>query len=392
MTAIRLARAFTGRAEDRQVRRLLPRPRRRAARARRLGRDDASACPTAPACRRRWRARRWWRAFNDRRRGRGAASRAEGEAIAAVIVEPVVGNMGVVPPADGFLDGLRELTAAHGALLIFDEVITGFRLAYGGVQTLFGIRPGSHLPRQDHRRRPAARRLRRARATSWSNSRRSAPSTRPARSRGIRSRSRPGLATLELLDEPGTYEQLEALGARLEAGSAGGAASATAHAAASTASARCGRCSSASTRCATPTSARACDTARLRPLLPGHARARHLPAAVAVRGGVRLARPQRGRHRRRRVRGGRSSDRRALRGRLTAAGTIPWRNRSPIAPTAMQLPGARLRVRRDRRPVGGARRLLPRPLSRHRAAVHAAADLRGHGRRAASLALVAETV
>ena len=61
--------------------------------------------------------------------------------IAAVIVEPVAGNMGVVPPAPGFLQCLRQLTLDHGALLIFDEVITGFRLRYGGVQEAFGIQP-----------------------------------------------------------------------------------------------------------------------------------------------------------------------------------------------------------------------------------------------------------
>jgi glutamate-1-semialdehyde 2,1-aminomutase len=61
--------------------------------------------------------------------------------IAAVIVEPIAANMGVVPPAEGFLHGLRDLTTRHGALLIFDEVITGFRLCYGGAQTLFDITP-----------------------------------------------------------------------------------------------------------------------------------------------------------------------------------------------------------------------------------------------------------
>ena len=61
--------------------------------------------------------------------------------IAAVIVEPVAGNMGLVPPAPGFLEGLRDITASHGALLIFDEVITGFRLAYGGAQSVYGIEP-----------------------------------------------------------------------------------------------------------------------------------------------------------------------------------------------------------------------------------------------------------
>ena len=61
--------------------------------------------------------------------------------IAAVIVEPVAGNMGVVPPAPGFLEGLRRLTLDHGSLLIFDEVITGFRVAAGGAQQLFGVSP-----------------------------------------------------------------------------------------------------------------------------------------------------------------------------------------------------------------------------------------------------------
>ena len=61
--------------------------------------------------------------------------------IAAVIVEPLAANMGVVPPATGFLNSLRQLTRQHGALLIFDEVITGFRMAYGGAQALYGIQP-----------------------------------------------------------------------------------------------------------------------------------------------------------------------------------------------------------------------------------------------------------
>jgi len=64
-----------------------------------------------------------------------------GSKIAAVIVEPVVGNMGCVPPVPGFLEALRELTTLYGALLIFDEVMTGFRLALGGAQERFGIRP-----------------------------------------------------------------------------------------------------------------------------------------------------------------------------------------------------------------------------------------------------------
>jgi glutamate-1-semialdehyde 2,1-aminomutase len=70
-----------------------------------------------------------------------AAFRARGDKIAAVIVEPVVGNMGCVPPGAGFLEALRRITAQYGALLIFDEVMTGFRLALGGAQERFGIKP-----------------------------------------------------------------------------------------------------------------------------------------------------------------------------------------------------------------------------------------------------------
>ena len=63
------------------------------------------------------------------------------DSVAAVIVEPVAANNGVIPPAPGFLAGLRELTTRHGALLVFDEVITGFRLALGGAQAYYGVTP-----------------------------------------------------------------------------------------------------------------------------------------------------------------------------------------------------------------------------------------------------------
>jgi glutamate-1-semialdehyde 2,1-aminomutase len=66
---------------------------------------------------------------------------ASGDAISAILVEPVAGNMGVVPPAPGFLDGLRQLTLQHGALLIFDEVMTGWRVHPGGAQALYGVEP-----------------------------------------------------------------------------------------------------------------------------------------------------------------------------------------------------------------------------------------------------------
>ncbi len=65
----------------------------------------------------------------------------KGENVAGVIIEPVAGNMGLVPPAAGFLESLREETQKRGVILIFDEVMTGFRVAYGGAQTLYGIAP-----------------------------------------------------------------------------------------------------------------------------------------------------------------------------------------------------------------------------------------------------------
>ena len=71
----------------------------------------------------------------------GECFRNFGDDIACVIVEPIAGNAGVIPPEDGFLKALRELTGRHGALLIFDEVITGFRVSYGGAQELYGITP-----------------------------------------------------------------------------------------------------------------------------------------------------------------------------------------------------------------------------------------------------------
>jgi len=65
----------------------------------------------------------------------------QGDQIACVIIEPVVGNMGLIPPVPGFLEGLRRITQQYGALLIFDEVMTGFRLARGGAQQLFNVMP-----------------------------------------------------------------------------------------------------------------------------------------------------------------------------------------------------------------------------------------------------------
>ena len=78
--------------------------------------------------------------FNDSERVHAVVSE-KGENIAAIIVEPVAGNMGLVPPAPDFLEDLRDLTQKNGIVLIFDEVMTGFRVAYGGAQGLFGVTP-----------------------------------------------------------------------------------------------------------------------------------------------------------------------------------------------------------------------------------------------------------
>ena len=78
--------------------------------------------------------------FNDLGAVRSIFSE-RGDDVAVVIVEPIAANMGVVPPEEGFLEGLRELCDAHAALLCFDEVITGFRVAYGGAGSLFGVTP-----------------------------------------------------------------------------------------------------------------------------------------------------------------------------------------------------------------------------------------------------------
>jgi len=135
--------------------------------------------------------------------------------VAAVIVEPVAGNMGVVPPAPGFLAGLRDLTTRHGSLLIFDEVITGFRVAWGGAQARYGVRPdltclgkiiGGGLP-----------------VGAYGGSRALMERVSPlggVYQAGTLSGNplavAAGLATLRALEQPGTYERLEALGARVQ--------------------------------------------------------------------------------------------------------------------------------------------------------------------------------
>jgi 4-aminobutyrate aminotransferase-like enzyme len=107
-----------------------------------------------------------------------------GEDIAAVIIEPVPGNMGLVLPKDGYLQAVRDLTAKYESLLIFDEVMSGFRVAYGGAQAVYGITPDltclGKVIAAACRSAPTA-----AGATSWSTSPPPGRSTRPAPSAAI---------------------------------------------------------------------------------------------------------------------------------------------------------------------------------------------------------------
>ena len=139
------------------------------------------------------------------------------EEIACVIVEPVAGNMGVVPPQPGFLEGLRDLTARHGALLVFDEVITGFRVGYGGAQGLYGVEPdvtclgkviGGGMP-------VGAYGGRREIMETVSPL---GPMYQAGTLSGNPVAMAAGARTLELLGQRGVYESLESRAAELEAG------------------------------------------------------------------------------------------------------------------------------------------------------------------------------
>ena len=140
---------------------------------------------------------------------------AYGDDLAAVIVEPVAANMGVVPPASGFLEGLRDLTLGVGALLIFDEVITGFRVQRGGAQALYGVTPdltclgkiiGGGLP-IGAVGGPQAIMEQLAPL---------GPVYQAGTLAGNAVAMAAGVATLDALLEPGVYETLERRGARLE--------------------------------------------------------------------------------------------------------------------------------------------------------------------------------
>jgi glutamate-1-semialdehyde 2,1-aminomutase len=137
--------------------------------------------------------------------------------IAAVIVEPVCGNMGSVAPKEGYLAALRRITEDAGAVLIFDEVMTGFRLARGGAQQLFGIQPdmtclgkilGGGLPAAAYG----------GRADIMDTVAPLGPVYQAGTLSGNPLAMAAGAVALDLLDQPGTYERLEALSARLEAG------------------------------------------------------------------------------------------------------------------------------------------------------------------------------
>lgn len=146
-----------------------------------------------------------------------------GNAIAAVIVEPVAGNMGVVPPQPGFLQGMRALTTRYNALLIFDEVITGFRVAWGGAQARYGIQPdltcfgkiiGGGLPVGAY----GGRRALMEQVAPLG------PVYQAGTLSGNPLAMAAGIATLEVLAEtPDAYGQLETLGAQLEHGLIAGA-------------------------------------------------------------------------------------------------------------------------------------------------------------------------
>jgi len=154
--------------------------------------------------------------FNDVDAAAEAVAR-YGEGLACIVVEPVAGNMGVVPPARGFLQVLRALCDASGALLVFDEVITGFRVARGGAQERYGVRPdltilgkilGGGLPLAAFGGRSE---LMERLAPTGDVYQAGTLSGNPLATAA-------GLSVLRRLGQPGIYEELERRGARLEAG------------------------------------------------------------------------------------------------------------------------------------------------------------------------------
>ena len=190
MTAVRLARAATGRERGDQVRRLLPRPRRRPARRGGLRARDAGDPRLARASRRRRRPTR--SSCRGTTRPRSTRRSTTPASVAAILAEPLPANMGLVPPREGFLELLRERCDAAGALLVLDEVITGFRVARGGAQELLGVEPDlTMLGKVLGGGLPLAAVAGRARRDGAARAGRARP-TRPARCPATRSRPPPG--------------------------------------------------------------------------------------------------------------------------------------------------------------------------------------------------------
>jgi glutamate-1-semialdehyde 2,1-aminomutase len=140
-----------------------------------------------------------------------------GDKIAVFAVEPICGNIGVVPPVPGYLEGLRVLCDTHGTLLLFDEVMTGFRVAFGGAQSLYSVRPditclgkiiGGGLPVGAYG----------GKAELMNAISPAGPIYQAGTMSGNPLTMAAGIATLTLLEEANVYTQLETLGARLEAG------------------------------------------------------------------------------------------------------------------------------------------------------------------------------
>ena len=154
--------------------------------------------------------------FNDENALRALFNEA-GDRVACVIVEPIAGNMGCVAPAPGYLKALRDVTHASGTLLIFDEVITGFRVAYGGAQEVYGVRPdltclgkiiGGGLPAAAFG----------GRADIMEQIAPLGPVYQAGTLSGNPLAVTAGLRTLRLLKETNPYPELERMGARLQAG------------------------------------------------------------------------------------------------------------------------------------------------------------------------------
>lgn len=154
--------------------------------------------------------------YNDPERVRAVMDE-KGDEVAAIIVEPVAGNMGMVPPLPGFLETLREVTTAHGSILIFDEVMCGFRVAYGGAQERYGIRAdltcfgkiiGGGMPVGAYG----------GRTDIMSQIAPLGPVYQAGTLSGNPVAMAAGLATLEQLRQPGVYETLERRSRRLAEG------------------------------------------------------------------------------------------------------------------------------------------------------------------------------